>query len=459
MENGSSCIENNTKKKTGFRWIVLTLIFLIYMIAGADRSNIGMVVPFIKKSFNLSNTDIGAMASFFYLTYACVQIPAGHLYSKKGLRKLFSISVILTSIATFIMGFANSGLHLKIARALLGFAEGPLNIGCITSINRWFPTQEKGIATGVFMASIKFAPAFVPPLCAWIILTFGWRAVFYSFAIPGFLLAVLWWIFVKDRPEDSKFCNQAEVDYINKSTVGIHKKAGSDDDKIHTEKSHNGIVDKIIRTKITKPLATNGEILRSWNVWACALGYFSLVGITYTIMTWIPSYLINVKHFSIVKVGLVAAAPWVGAVLGNVFGGIISDKVFSSRRKPNMIITAASTVVLMYSLLYAPNDPTILGIVLLTAGIFLNLGYSTFLAYPMGITTKEKCPFAAAIVNTAGSLGGAFAPFAVGVILDIFSWDMVFVFLSGTSLLTLVLLLTMIEPIPDRSQERPNNVA
>lgn len=439
-------------RQTKYRWFVLVLIFLIYMVAGADRSNIGMVVPFIKKSFDLTNTDIGAMASFFYLTYALVQIPSGHIFSKRGVRKLFSLSIILTSVATFIMGMSNSGSHLKMARALLGFAEGPLNIGCITSINRWFPAQEKGIATGVFMASIKFAPAFVPPLCAWIILTFGWRAVFYSFAIPGFLLAVLWWIFVKDRPEDSKFCNQAEIDYINNPKVGIYKKDG----KENTRMSHSGIIDKIVRTKSIKPLATNAEILSSWNVWACAFGYFSLVGITYTIMTWIPSYLINVKHFSIVKVGLVAAAPWVGAVLGNVFGGIISDKVFASRRKPNMIITAASTVVLMYSLLYAPNDPTILGILLLTAGIFLNLGYSTFLAYPMGLTTKEKCPFAASIVNTAGSLGGAFAPFAVGVILDAFSWDMVFVFLSGTSLLTLILLLTMIEPIADRSQETSN---
>lgn len=452
MENANKPSEVTGKKKTGYRWFVLAMIFLIYMIAGADRSNIGLVVPFVKKSFNLSNTDIGAMASFFYLTYAVVQIPAGHLFSKKGVRRFLPISMILTSIATFIMGLANSGLHLKMARALLGFAEGPLNIGCITSINRWFPAQEKGIATGVFMSSIKFAPAFVPPLCAWIILTFGWRAVFYSFALPGFLLAVIWWIFVSDKPEESKFCNQAEIDYINRSTVEIHKKDELDD-KSHTEKSYSGLLDKLIRTKVIKPLATNSEVLRSWNIWGCAFGYFFLVGITYTIMTWIPTYLINVKHFSIIKMGFVAAAPWIGAVLGNVLGGIISDKVFASRRKPNMVITAASTVVLMYSLLYAPNDPTVLGIVLLMAGIFLNLGYSTFLAYPMGITTKEKCPFAAAIVNTAGSLGGAFAPFAVGVILDVFSWDMVFIFLSGISLLTLILLLTMVEPIPDRSQE------
>lgn len=438
-----------TAKKTGFRWFVLTMIFLIYMVAGADRSNIGLVVPFIKKSFNLSNTDIGAMASFFYLTYACVQIPSGHLFSKKGgVHRLFPVSVVLTSIATFIMGLANSGLQLKLARALLGFAEGPINIGCLTTINRWFPTQEKGIATGVFMSSIKFAPAFVPPLCAWIIVVFGWRAVFYSFAVPGFFLAAVWWLFIKEYPEDSKFCNQAEIDYINNPTVNREAADG----KPGTPKAANSVIDKFIRTQIIKPLETNIEILRSWNIWACAMGYFFLVGITYTIMTWIPSYLINVKHFSIIKMGFVAAAPWVGAVVGNVLGGIISDKVFASRRKPNMLITAASTVVLMYSLLYAPNDPTVLGIILLMAGIFLNLGYSTFLAYPMEITTKDKCPFAASIVNTAGSLGGAFAPFAVGVILDAFSWDMVFIFLAGISLLTFILLLTMIEPVQDRGQ-------
>ena len=175
------CPENICQAKTGFRWFVLALIFLVYMVAGADRSNIGMVVPYIKKSFSLSNTDIGAMASFFYLTYAFVQIPSGLFFGKIGVRLIFTFSVIFTSIATFIMGLSNSGFGLKMARALLGFAEGPINIGCITTINRWFPPQEKGIATGVFMSSIKFAPAFVPPLCAWIILTFGWRAVFLFF--------------------------------------------------------------------------------------------------------------------------------------------------------------------------------------------------------------------------------------------------------------------------------------
>ena len=84
----NSHLVSNGERKTNYRWFVLVLIFLIYMVAGADRSNIGMVIPFVKKSFDLSNTDIGAMASFFYLTYAFVQIPSGHLFSKRGVRNL-----------------------------------------------------------------------------------------------------------------------------------------------------------------------------------------------------------------------------------------------------------------------------------------------------------------------------------------------------------------------------------
>ena len=447
-------MDTHTKSRTKFRWLVLTMIFLIYMVAGADRSNIGMVVPYIKDSFELTNTDIGAMSSFFYLTYAAVQIPAGHLYSKHGTRFLYALSIFFTSVATLIMGLANSGLQLKWARALLGLAEGPINIGSVSVINKWFPTQEKGIAMGLYLSSIKFAPAFVPPLCAWLIMTYGWRSVFYAFAVPGFFLTVLWYFFVRDNPRDSKFVNEAEVHYIENPVIpSVAEKKDATD---NTSTSIGGTLDRLIRTRIVEPLANNAQILRSWNVWADALGYFGLVAITYTIMTWIPTYLVQVKQFSIIKVGLVAAAPWVGAVLGNVIGGTLSDKVFRSRRKPVMMITAVSTIFLMYSLKYAPNDMTILGIMLLLAGIFLNLGYSMFLAYPMGIATKDKVPFAAAIVNTAGSLGGAFGPLAVGMILDAFGWDQVFTFLAGLSLFVLLLLITMIEPIQQKRTTAEN---
>lgn len=195
------------------------------------------------------------------------------------------------------------------------------------------------------------------------------------------------------------------------------------------------------------PLADNRSILRSWDLWGCALGYGFIVGIAYAIMTWVPTYLITVKKFQVFQMGFVASTPWLGAIVGNLIGGYVSDKVFDKRRKPVMILTAASTIFTMYALIYSPGDPVVLASVFILTGILLNVGYSTFLVYPMGLAAKEKVPFAAAIVNTMGSLGGAFAPFMVGLILDWSNWDAVFLFLACCSLATFVLVLTIIEPM------------
>jgi sugar phosphate permease len=435
----------NTTSKTHFRWVVAFMFFIVYMIAGADRANIGVVVPFIKEDFHLSNVDIGLLASLFYITYALVQIPIGLAYSKFGIGKILSLSMILTSISTLFIGLASNIFQLKLARALLGASEGPINIGIISIINRWFPAKEKGLATGIFMSSIKFAPAFVPPLCALIIMQWGWREVFYIFSIPGIIIAILWLFFIKDDPTESKYCNEQERSYItNNEETEIINGVNS----IKDQKSNRfGLLDKFIRTKKVSLLNSNKEIILSWNNWACAIGYGLMVGITYSIMTWVPTYLIDEKKLSILSMGLVASSPWIGAIIGNILGGLISDRVFNKRRKPVMLITTFSTVIMMYILISIPSIPVLIAALFFLTGVLLNIGYSTFLVYPMGLATKEKVPFAASVVNTIGSIGGAISPFIVGLILDNYGWNEVFIFLSLCSLTALVLLFTMIEPI------------
>jgi sugar phosphate permease len=423
------------------------MIYVTYMIAGADRANIGVLIPVIRKDFHLTNTDVGALASLFYVSYAIIQIPSGYLFQKFGIRKLLVGSMVLTSLSTLFTGLAGSALQLKTARLVLGGAEGPINIGIVSTINRWFPPQEKGLATGVFMSSIKFAPAFVPPLCAYLMLHFGWREVFYIFGIPGFVIAGLWFWLVRDDPSESRRCSPAEVAYIKESVAPAAQQNAAQAAGAPVP----AWLDTAIRTREIDLLKTNKEVVRSWNLWACAMGYFFMVGITYTIMTWVPTYLVSVKHFSIMKMGIVASAPWVGAIVGNIAGGWLSDRVFARRRKPVMLITSAATVLTMYALINAPSDPVPLAALLFVAGVLLNLGYSTFLVYPMGIATKDKVPFAASIVNFAGALGGAFTPFLVGVVLDRLNWDWVFGLLALTSLIAFALVACMIEPKARRS--------
>lgn len=156
-------------------------------------------------------------------------------------------------------------------------------------------TQEKGIAMGLYLSSIKFAPAFdVPPLCAWLIMTYGWR-VFYAFAGCPFSSSLFSGISLcATTRATAGFVNEAEVHYIENPVIpSVAEKKDATD---NTSTSIGGTLDRLIRTRIVEPLANNAQILRSWNVWANALGYFGLVAITYTIMTWIPTYLVQVNN-------------------------------------------------------------------------------------------------------------------------------------------------------------------
>ncbi|PWC13117.1 MFS transporter [Brenneria roseae subsp. americana] len=444
---------NITNNKPGrFRWVIASLIFCVYTVAAADRANIGVVLPFIRSDFHMSNTEAGALASLFLLAYAIAQIPSGFLYAKFGVRKIFSTSIILTSLATCFVGLSSSILGLKVSRFILGLAEGPLPIGITSTINRWFPASEKGIVTAIFLSAAKFGPVLVPPLCAIIIYYYSWHYVFYFFAIPGIFLAVIWYLMVTNSPQESRFCSPEELDIIEeKIPAGRIAEHTPKSQPIYANEKTFRLLDKIIRTKEVPLLSTKKEIFKSWNVLGSMFGYFFMMGIVNVLLAWIPTYLMNEKGFSVMKMGMVASAPWIGAVIGNLVGGWCSDRLLNKRRKPLMMASAVATVVMMITLINAPDNPMILGGLLLLTGILFNLGFSAYMVYPMALTTKEVFPIAGSIINTGGQLGGAACPLIAGLLLDNFSWDYVFGFMALCSFLCLLVLMTINEPIQTKT--------
>lgn len=439
-------------KMTGYRWVVMGLLFVLYTVANADRANIGFALPYLRKEFAMTNTEAGAIISLFFAGYAALQIPSGFLVKKFGVRAMFTLGMAFTSIFTGMIGMVNSALALKVLRLGVGVAEAPVAIACTATINNWFPAKEKGTASGIFLAGSKLGPLIVPPLCAWIISVWGWREIFYIFMVPGLLLSVAWFFLVTNKPADSKFVSAAEAEYITDKTV------------IETAKQNNGTkreyklwwLDKIVRAKKVELLDSSKTVFKSWDIFGAAFGYFFMVGIVSVLMSWLPTYLVTIKKFAIMKTALVSSAPFAGTVIGNFVGGWISDNLLNKRRKPMMMVTALSTTIMMYSLINAPADATLLALLLFATGFLLSLGYSAFMAYPMGRTNKETYPVAFSIVNTGGQLGGAGAPLFVGIILDKFNWDAVFMSLAIGSFICLAVVSTIIEPVDD-PLERPNS--
>ncbi len=429
-------------KTSQYRWVVVATIFFGYVVCMADRSNIGAVLPFVKHDFHISNFAAGAISSFFFLGYATTQIPAGLLMSKVGIRKIVSLAILGFSLVTFLMGFTTTAVMLLVLRLLLGVTEGPAPVGMTAAVNNWFPAREKGTATGIYIASTQFAPIIVPPIAVLLATHFGWRAVFLWFALPGAIMAVIFYLVVRSHPKDSKHVNDRELAYIQDVDATAEKKLSDFGDM--------GWLDRLIRLRSLPALDTNRKVLTSWNVWGDTLVYFFMNNVNYGMLTWIPSYLVAARGYSFMKMGFVASAPAIGGLVGALIGGVVSDRLFRGRRKPTMIVTALMTAVMMVVLLTAPQNTALVVTSLLLTGFFLNVGWPMFTTYAMNISTDRTYPFAISLINSGGNLGGFFAPMIVGILLDSFhgSYTIAFSYFVVVLLLGLGLILALTEGRP-----------
>ncbi len=436
------------EKKTNYRWVVMGLIFCIWAIACADRANFGIALPYMKKEFHITNTEAGLIVSLFSFAYAIVQIPVGMLYRRLGEKAsgiFLAVCMVFTSLFTALMATTTSVLLLQLYRIGLGLSEGPLGIGCTNVINRWFPPQEKGLATGLWIAASKLGPLMVPSVCLIVIAIWGWREIFYVFAVPGFLFAILWLLLVTNSPSESRFCSPAEQRYIRGE--GAPADAGKKPAPRHLRSMP--LLDAINRTRRVERLQTIGQVFTSWNIIGVALGYGCMIGITNIFMSWIPTYLVTVRGFESVKMGFLASAPFIGAVTGNMIGGLISDRLLDGRRKPMMLLGAIGTTLMLCLLINAPDSAVFLGATLLISGLMVGIGFAGYSAYAMGLVSKSTYPTAFGIVNFLGQIGGAVAPLMVGILLDHFGWSSVFMYMVGTALLCVVLVASVVEPVAE----------
>lgn len=435
---------NVIKPQTNYRWVVLALIFIVYAVNFADRTNIGTVLPFIKEEFHMSNFEAGSLASMFFLGYAICQIPAGFWMAKRGARGIISLSILGFSIVTWLIGTASSAFAIKWLRLALGLTEGPTPVGLTSTINNWFPAREKATATGVYIASTMFAPIVVPSLVVWISLSYGWRWVFFTFAIPGLILALVWFLLVKSKPEESKFVSESELRYILAEAAETTEAKA--EGNIVIDKKFIAL-DKFIRVKSLVPLDSASRIFKSKNIWGNTVAYFMMVSILYGILTWIPTYLVNEKGFSFIKMGFIAAMPFIGGFVGSIFGGWISDKVLGRRRKPTMLFTAVATIVMMFVMLNVPENTTLVAAALFMVGLVLNIGWPAFTAYPMGVADRNNYPIAISLVNTGGNLGGFVSPMMAGFLLDLTgNFNAVFTYFGVCAVIGLFIILIIDEP-------------
>jgi MFS family permease len=161
--------------------------FLNYM----DRYVAAVAAPLIQKEFNLSNADIGLLASAFLLVYAVAALPFGYWADRGVRRTVIGIGVTIWSLATLFTGFARSFFQLFLSRAILGIGEASYYPAGTSLLSDYFPKDQRGRVMSIWGvgSTIGIAVGFAGG--GYIADKFGWRNAFFFAAVPGILFALL----------------------------------------------------------------------------------------------------------------------------------------------------------------------------------------------------------------------------------------------------------------------------
>jgi MFS family permease len=144
--------------------------------------------------------------------------------------------------------------------------------------------------------------------------------------------------------------------------------------------------------------------------------------------------LIVAKHYSIVKMGWVSAAPGLGMFVGNFVGGWMTDKVLLNRLKPLILISTTGTVFGMWMIIHAPNNAPLLSGIMFITGLVFHMSYPAIFSYPMAVTTTYTLPIAVSVINMVGNIGAFLSPIVSGYLIDVFhNYEVVFIFMGVAS--------------------------
>src|ERR1700710_189143 len=195
------------------RWVIIGLCFLANAISYIDRANLAIAATSIQHELGLDAAAMGLVLSAFFWTYAVMQLPAGWIIDKVGVRISLAFAVTWWSLFTIATGAARGVSQFVGARLMLGVGEAASLPSFTKTAFNWFPRSERGMACGIFNSGSTAGSALSLPLVTALIWAVGWRGAFVVTGALGIGWALAWWFVYRD-PEQYRAIAPKEVDAL-----------------------------------------------------------------------------------------------------------------------------------------------------------------------------------------------------------------------------------------------------
>ncbi|WP_176058287.1 MFS transporter [Paraburkholderia sp. BCC1876] len=384
----------DTTKRSRVRYVVLSMLLVATVLNYVDRSALGIVAPGLSKGLALNRMEMGELFAGFGLAYSIALVPGGVLTDVLGSRLAYALSLVGWSFATLTQGLA-TGYHMLLgSRLAIGALEAPAFPSNARAVTLWFPARERGFATSVYVMGQYIGTPLFTGLLLWISATYGWRSVFFVTGGFGILFSFVWYRIYRD-PQHHASVNAAELNYINEGATATRKP----------------------REKFNWRLAL--KLLSYRQVIAICIGKFCNNTLLVFFTTWFMTYLIEARHMSMIKVGIFQALPFIGATLGILIAGLLSDffirrgvSLSTARKAPLIIGTLLGASIMLVN--FVESNEGVIAI--LTIAFFAQGVGSMSWAAVSEIAPRQYVGLTSSITSLAANIAAVTTPLMIGYI-------------------------------------------
>ncbi len=397
------------------RWLMISLCFWATVINYLDRQTLSVAAPVLREEFGMSNVDYSRVVFAFLLAYTILNGVSGPLIDRLGTRLGFALCIGWWSAAAMLHGLATGPVTLGVARFLLGMGEAGNWPASVRVVAEWFPLRERALASGIFNSGSAVGAILAPPLVAWILLSFGWKAAFIAVGAFGFLWLLIWW----------------PVYRTPKSAAA----AASD----------------------TMPLRA---LLRSRFVWVFTLSKVFMDPVWYFYIFWFPQYLKSERNFDMASIGRYAWIPFLVAGFGNLLGGLLS--AFLLRRGCSLTLARKGSVTIFAGMMTAAIPAVMTADVRVSIALvsLAMVGYTgstaNMLAFPADAFPKSAVASVYGLASMGSGFGGMLFTLITGWLVDHYSYRPAFFLFGVTPLICAAVLWLWLGKISPRSP-RPSS--
>lgn len=187
--------------KPFYPWLVwfLTVLFFFYKYLLQFSTNV--MANDLMGAFQLTGAGLGNLAACFYYTYMLMQLPVGILLDKYSPQKMVALAISFCAIGAYIFSHSHSLITASISRAIIGLGAAFAPVACLKFASVWFPPRRFALIAGLSMTFALTGAANAGYPLAKLVGWFGWRDTLTYLAIPGIVLALLFLLLVRQKPE------------------------------------------------------------------------------------------------------------------------------------------------------------------------------------------------------------------------------------------------------------------